>query len=334
MHTLILLLGALTAAPAPAPPTPVDTATRPAVLIVANQGDQTVHLVDLAGGATLARIPSSPAPHEVAVTADGRWAVVSNYGGMGTPPGHTLTVVDVPARAVARTIELAPYAAPHDVEFLPGDTTLAVTVEASQAVVLVDFASGRVKAALSTLQQGTHMMAIAPGAGKVYTANVGSGTVSELEVATGRTLRTYAVGPMTEGIALSPDGTRLWAASMGRDSLFVFDTGTGARVAALPAPGHAYRITITPDGRHALIPAPQLGVLRVVDTATFRETAIAVPYGPGAPVVSPDGRTAYVPVMGIGKIAVIDLAAGAVTGYLNAGAGPDGMALAPAQADR
>jgi len=320
MHAMIPIVAAAFAAG--------DTTPRPTgdVLIVANQGDATVHLVEAATGRSLAVLPSAPAPHEVAVSRDGRWAVVTNYGDR-TSIGNALTVIDVSTQTVARSIDLGPHRRPHGIAFLPGDSLLAVTSETSRAVLLVDFRGGTVRAVIPTEQQGTHILAVAPGGGKIWTANVGSGTVTELDVAARRALRAIAVGPGSEGAALSPDGTRLWAASMGKDSTVVIDTGTGERVASIPTPGHAYRVSITPDGRHALIPAPELGLVRVIDTATMRETVVQVPNGPGGVIVSADSRTAYVPVMETGEVAVISLDFMAVARRFPVGAAPDGMAI-------
>lgn len=318
---MLALIPLLAAAVASADTTPASD-----VLVVANQGDATVHLVEAATGRSLAVLPSAPAPHEVAVTRDGRWAVATNYGDR-TSVGSALTVIDVPARTVARRIDLSPHTRPHGIAFLPGDSLLAVTSETSRAVLLVDFRRGEVRAVVPTEQQGTHILAIAPGGGKVWTANVGSGTVTELDVAARRALRTLQVGPGTEGMAISPDGSRVWAASMGKDSTVVFDTRTGERVAAVSTPGHAYRVALTPDGRRALVPAPELGLLRVIDTATMRATDVQVPGGPGGALVSADSRTAYVPVMQTGKVAVIDLDLLAVVRRFPVGAAPDGLAL-------
>lgn len=296
------------------------------VLVIANQGDRTVHLVETGSGRTLAVLPSAPAPHEVAVTADGRWAVATNYGDRADV-GHALTVIDVRTQTVARSIDLAPHTRPHGIAFLPGDSIVAVTSETSRAVVLVDFRAGRVLRALPTDAQGTHMMAVSRGGEKIYTANVGSGTATEIDAASGRVTRTFAAGPGSEGAAVSPDGRRIWVASMGRDSTYVFDTATGERVGAVATPGHAYRVALTPDGRRALIPAPELGLLRVIDTRTMRESTVALSGGPGGALVSADGRTAYVPLIEAGEVAVVDLATLSVTRRLPAGAAPDGMAL-------
>ncbi|HEX6748692.1 MAG TPA: YncE family protein [Longimicrobium sp.] len=323
MLTLIPLLAAtLSAMPdtTPAAPPTGD------VLVVANQGDATVHLVEIATGRTLAVVPSAPAPHEVAVTRDGRWAVATNYGNREAV-GHALTVVDVSTQTAVRSLDLAPHTRPHGIAFLPGDSLLAVTSETSRAVLLVAFPGGELRAVLPTNQAGTHILAIAPGGGKVWTANVGSGTLTELDVRTKSPTRTIQVGPGTEGAALTPDGRRIWAASMGLDSTYVFDTATGARVAAIATPGHAYRVAVSPDGRRAVIPAPELDLVRVIDTATMRETTIPVAGTPGGAVFSADGRTAYVPVMRTGQVAVVDLHFNAVSRMLPTGAAPDGMAI-------
>ena len=67
-----------------------------AVLLVLSKADQTLSVVDPATLKVLGRMPSGPDPHEVAVSADGRFAYVSNYGGGGGY--NTLTMADLYAR--------------------------------------------------------------------------------------------------------------------------------------------------------------------------------------------------------------------------------------------
>ena len=123
---------------------------RPAGTIVAsNMNDNTATVLDAATGRVLATLPTGEGPHEVAISRDGRWAAVSNYGVRGKP-GSSITVIDVARHAVDRTIDLHEYQRPHGMAFLPGDSLLAVTSEASKAVLLVDFRSGRVTRTLPT----------------------------------------------------------------------------------------------------------------------------------------------------------------------------------------
>src|SRR5690606_2629150 len=97
-------------------------------LIVTNKSAATASFVDVAGNRLLATVPTGPGPHEIALSSDGRTAVVTDYGG-GAAGGSTLTVIDVPARRVARTVELGEHRRPHGIAFLPGDSLVAVTSE-------------------------------------------------------------------------------------------------------------------------------------------------------------------------------------------------------------
>src|SRR5690606_6904998 len=60
-------------------------------LLVGNKSDDTVWRLSLEDGRRLAEIASAPGPHEIAVSPDGRTAIVTGYG--HREPGNALTVV-------------------------------------------------------------------------------------------------------------------------------------------------------------------------------------------------------------------------------------------------
>ncbi|MDY6947171.1 MAG: YncE family protein, partial [Pseudomonadota bacterium] len=101
-------------------------------LLVLNKSDDTMSFIDLASSEVKATLPTGDAPHEVAVSGDGKTAVVTNYGDAANP-GKTLSVIDVPGKQVLRTIDLGAYRRPHGIVWLQGDE-VAVTVEASKAL--------------------------------------------------------------------------------------------------------------------------------------------------------------------------------------------------------
>src|SRR6185312_4919458 len=70
-------------------------------LVVSNMNDNTATVIDAGSGRVLATLPTGEGPHEVAVSRDGRWAVVSNYGVRGKP-GNSITVIDVARANVVR----------------------------------------------------------------------------------------------------------------------------------------------------------------------------------------------------------------------------------------
>src|SRR5690348_9020357 len=119
-------------------------------LIVLNKAQATASIISLADGRTIATMPVGDGPHEVAVSADGRWAVAANYG--GSTPGHTLTVLDIRERRPVRTIELGSYLRPHGIAWMPDGQHVIVTSEQARAVVIVDVPNGRIARAIQTGQ--------------------------------------------------------------------------------------------------------------------------------------------------------------------------------------
>ena len=96
-----------------------------ALLVVTNKQEASASLIDPATGATVATVPTGEGPHEVAITRDGRRAIVADYGAQS--PGGTLTVIDLERRAVEQTISLGVHRRPHGSVVLPGDDRVAVT---------------------------------------------------------------------------------------------------------------------------------------------------------------------------------------------------------------
>ncbi|HEU4828391.1 MAG TPA: hypothetical protein VFT04_04275 [Gemmatimonadales bacterium] len=321
----MLMLALLAAAPAPVPDT-----TDGALLLVANKQENTLSVIDIGTGRLLATLPTGHGPHEVAVSSDGRRAVVANYGDQ--TPGSSLTVMDLENRTVQRTIDLGEYRRPHGIVILPGDSLAAVTVEASQAVLVVRL-DGGVKHAIPTNARGSHMVAVTADGRRGYTANVPEGSITELDLATGAPLRSLPVASVTEGVAVTPDGREVWVGSNNQHTVTVVDTRSWKAVDTLPAAGLPYRIAISQDGETAVVPGPMGGVVRIFDVATRTERA-AVDFGGGGdsqgPVgstITPDGAYAFIALQGTNEAAMVDLATGQELRRFPTGAGPDGIAV-------
>ena len=317
MHSL-LLAAALAAAPD-------TTVPNGALLLVANKQEASLSIIEVASGKLLATVPTGQGPHEVAATRDGRFAVVANYGAQA--PGNSLTVVDLRSRSAVGTIDLGEYRRPHGIVVLPGDSLVLVTSEASRATVLVSLTGG-VRGAIPTGEPGSHMVTVTADGRRGYTANVGSGSITELDIAAGTATRTLAVAPATEGIAVTPDGREVWVGSNGAHTVTVVDTRRWAAVDTLPAQGLPYRVAISPDGRTAVVPAPQAGVVRIFDVPTRKERATVAFEGaePVGSTITADGAYVFVALQGTNEAAMVDLASGRELRRFGTGAGPDGIA--------
>jgi YVTN family beta-propeller protein len=334
VRTALVVAAALLGAPALA----ADGAN---LLLVANKSAHNVSVLDLGTGKTLATIPTGHGPHEVAVSADGSLALVTNYGER-SKPGSSLTVIDVAKRAAVRTIDLGKHRRPHGVVFFGDGHRAAVTTEDSRSVLVVDAGSGRIERAVETGQDVSHMVALAPDASHAYVANIGSGSLTVIDLKAGKVVKQVATGEGAEGVAVTPDGREIWVSNRAANTLSVVDARSLDVVATLPSPGYPIRAVLTPDGRHALVSNARSAELAIFDVKARKELKrlklleddkgmVSQLFGAGSfPVgiaVSTDGRRAFVAITGGDRIAVVDTNTWTVTGYWETGDEPDGMAV-------
>jgi DNA-binding beta-propeller fold protein YncE len=299
-------------------------------LVVTNKRPSTLTIIDVASGRALATLPTGTGPHEVVLSRDGRTAVVTDYG--GRPAGSTLTVIDVPSRRVARTIALGDYRAPHGLVFLPGDSLVAVTSEATGNVVLVHVGEGVVRRAVPTQAAGSHMVAVAADGITAFTGNMGAHSVSRIDLRTGAFVRAWPVPNVPEAIGVSPDGREVWVGSNALHRVSALDVATGQVTTVAEGVDWPYRVLFTPDARTVVVPDMNGDVVRFFDRATRRELGrLDVPGGgPQGIAVTADGRHAFLSLSKQARVAVIDVAARRIVGYVPAGETPDGVAFTPA----
>lgn len=294
-------------------------------LLVLNKGEATLALVEPGSATVIATVPTGEGPHEVAVTADGRFAVVTNYGNQ--TPGRTLSVIDLAQRKEARRDDLGDLRRPHGIVFAGGQAV--VTAEANRQVVGYDPAAGRVVWRFETGQDLTHMVAAAPDGATLFTSNMGSDTISIIERrGTGWQQTLVKVGSGPEGLALSPDGRELWTAHSRDGGVSVIDIAAKKVTQTFDAgTARANRLQFTPDGARVLISDLARGNLVVVDAGSRRvEKRVPIGGAPSGILIEPGGARAYVAATADNRVAVVDLKTLEVVRSIATGAGPDGMA--------
>ena len=295
-------------------------------LIVVNKGAASATIVDVSTGKILKTLPTNEGPHEVVVSEDGSVAVVTDYGARSG--GNTLTVIDVPGLAVARTVDLGEHRRPHGIGFMPGDEVVAVTTEQSRHVVLVNVETGEIVSELPTEGDVSHMLAIPGSADLIYTSDIRDATVTEIEVARGASIRKFKVPVTPEAVGVTPDGSEVWVGSNDLGVVSVVDTESGKVTQALEDFGWPYRVVFSEDGQTVLLPDLRGNELRIVDVESRSEKArVSFPdAGPQSVVFSADGKYVFQTLSLEDRVAVIELESGSVIGYLPAGYRPDGLA--------
>lgn len=317
-------------------------------LLVCNKGAASVSLFDPATRREIAALPTGEGPHEVAVAPDGRTAVVANYG--GREPGRTLTVVDVAAAKVLRTLELGErrtdggeprtvaFARPHGLHFVDAGHVL-VTSEAARRLLLVDVASGAIDRQWPTPQRTMHMVAAAPDGHTAYTTSVAEGDLAAFDLTAstpGTPLFRLPTGEGSEGLATDPRRGAIWVANRTAHTLAVVDPRTHTIAATIPTGDLPFRIAFTHDGAQALVTCAEAGEVQRFDAAKHTPLGAVTISGEGSElsplpmgiVVDPDDHFAWV-TCGRGEfVAVLDLAKSRVVDRIVARAGPDGLGYA------
>lgn len=298
-------------------------------LLVLNKSENTLAIIDPATLKVLARVPTGEAPHEIAASADGRLAFVCNYG-TGDRPGNTISVIEIGARREVKRVDLGALLRPHGITESNGK--IYFTIEGSRAVARYDPVAGRVDWTMGTGQTGTHMVVAGRVSGKLYTANIGSDTVSAIEPvkAPGVWKITHvAVGKGPEGIDISPDDREVWVAHRGDGGLSIIDTGTDKVKETLKVGRSPIRVKFTPDGKRVLVSDAQGGEVVVFDASTRKEIKrIQVGAVPVGILMQPDGRRAFVASTQANKVSIINLDDLTLAGTIEPGREPDGMAWA------
>jgi YVTN family beta-propeller protein len=310
------------------------------VLLVGNKSAHTAWALDTETGEKTIWLETGTGPHEIEVSPDGRYAVVSNYG-TRQEPGNSLTVIDWQRREVVRVIDLGRNSRPHGMAFLPNGS-LAVTIEGANSLAIVDIPEGPVRRRISVGPGTAHMVAASPDGAVAWVTNIAAGTLEKVDVTAGEVVATIVTGGGAEGVAVTPDGTEVWVTNRAADTVSVVDATSLEIVATLASEGVPIRIAFMPDGARALVTNARAAtvsvfdvdsrsLLRTIDVAVpeaeYRDTLLGRAALPIGVEIHPDGRRAFVAVSGGDEVAVIDTTTWRIVDRWPTGREPDALGV-------
>jgi DNA-binding beta-propeller fold protein YncE len=306
-------------------------------LLVANKGDKDLSIVDPESNLQIATIAEDGVTgHEVVASRDGRRAFVPIYGnsGVGKPgtDGRLIRVLDLDKHSIVGTVDFGRGVRPHCARMGPRNGLLYVTTELDHCITIIDPSTLKILGTVPTGQAESHMFIISSDGRRGFTANVGPGTVSVLDLELNKLLKIIPTCPNTQRIAISRDDHWVFTADQNKPRLAVIDTGRQEVTKWIDLPAIAYGTDVTPDGRWliaALSGSNQVGVVDLQTMTCVR--TILVPAVPQEVLVRPDGAAAYVSCITSRQVAVIDLKTWKVSALIAAGKGADGLAWAPAR---
>jgi DNA-binding beta-propeller fold protein YncE len=303
-------------------------------LLVAQKGEQSLAIVDPIAGTVLASVPEGGTTgHEVIASPDGRLAYVPIYGnsGVGKPGtnGTSLVVIDIAAQKVVGSLDFGHGVRPHMPIFGPKDGLLYVTTELDHSVSLIDPKTLKIVSAISTGQPESHMLALSHDGLRGYTANVGPGTVSVLDIPNRKLLTIIPISNETQRISITPDDHWVFTADQTQPRLAAIDTRTNQIAHWVTLPGIAYGTATTLDGKFVLVTIPTQNKLAIVDIAAMKVIrSIDTPADPEEVMAQPGNKTAWVSSVASHTESELDLTTWQITRKIETGKGTDGIAWA------
>src|ERR1700743_1996545 len=197
-------------------------------LLVVNQGDTSLSIVDPAAAkqtAVIAEGTPTMHGHEIATSADGRTAYVPIYGnvGVGKPglDGREMLFIDLPSRKIIASLDFGHGVRPHQPVYDPARNLLYVTTELDQSVTIIDPRTRKIVGSVPTGHPPSPMLILSHDGRRGYTANVGPGTVSVLDMIGRKTITVIPVSKEVQRISISNDDRWVFTSDQTKPQLAV-----------------------------------------------------------------------------------------------------------------
>ena len=248
------------------------------ILLLVEKCSHCFSYYDVASGDRLHSIQLEEFPHEFVVDAARRFAYVGHYGvetsghlGRG---GTRIFQIDLAARKLARTIDIAPFNRVHGMQMDEQGRLYALSEDRAQLVVLdhpeTDTAPRR---AVPAGGIKSHLFALARDGQTAYVMNLLSHTVTKVRPHDA-TVAPVACSPgeKPEGYALSADERTLYVTNRWSNTFAAIDTASMKVLREAPSREDPTRLYLYRDGRLLVTNYGECS-LSVVDPASLEELA-------------------------------------------------------------
>ena len=260
-------------------------------------------------------------PWGVSVAVDGAHVYVTHVGMRGR---------DTVFRYDAATLELVAKARfpGHAVESIAHGGVLYVSNSRKDRVMVLDAKDLSVKKHLAT-GRVPKQIALSPDGKTLYSANWSGGSVSALDIASGRAEH-IKTGRHTRGVTVSRDGATIYATVFGAGRIAVIDAATQAvtgRIEACQKPRH---VVVTRDDKYVLASCFGGRHVLVIDRKSNRIIRrIRVGRAPKTIALSPDGKFAATANEKSASVSIVNLATWKVETLALEVEQPCGLAVSP-----
>ena len=248
------------------------------ILLLVEKCSHCFSYYDVASGERLHSIQLEEFPHEFVVDAAKRFAYVGHYGvetsGHLGHGGTRIFQIDLAARKLARTIDIAPFNRLHGMQMDEKGRLYALSEDRAQLVVLdrpeTDTAPRR---AVPAGGIKSHLFALTRDGQTAYVMNLLSHTVTKVRPHDATVAPvSCSPGEKPEGYALSADERTLYVTNRWSNTLAAIDTASMKVLREAPSRDDPTRLYLYRDGRLVVTNYGERS-LSVVDSASLEELA-------------------------------------------------------------
>ncbi|MBI3686031.1 MAG: hypothetical protein HY241_01615 [Actinobacteria bacterium] len=257
----------------------------------------------------------------------------------------TISVLDPRTQQVTKQIPTLGFK-PHKFYPIPGRNIAYIThfggPGTPAAIEVFDMVRNEVVGTIPTGGDGPRHMGFSPDYRHGYTANLDGGSISDIDVAAGRTVRTVPTGKKPNYIRYveTRAGPRLFVVNFGEDTMTVLEARTLAPIATVTVGNGPYSLIATPDQREVITANARDNTVTFVDAVSLKVRATVPIGGVHEPIpnnvqrlnlrISPEGRWLWVGNQDASVMSIVDLPSRRLVTQIPAGRGAD-IAFFPAE---
>jgi YVTN family beta-propeller protein len=309
-------------------------------LYVVNKVSRDLQVIDLANGKELYRIPIEMECHEAQVSEDQRFIFLTNYGAIDSD-GSIIKRFNTQTNTIDKVFDIGVGINVNGMAGLKNQGKLLLVDYVANSLLVWNKDTGSIEKQIPTQQKRSHLAVPHPKEPKAYVTNMGSNSVSSIDLDTNKVDEIIACGKATESIDIRPDGSEVWATNKDDNSICVINTKTQKVIDVLPTGKEPLKIKFSVDGIYCLVANAGDGTISVFSSDHKKEIkTIRIPgkkkflekilYHTPRPVnilMHPNGKYAFVSNSNASKIEVIDMEHFELLGNLGTGKIPDALAL-------
>lgn len=226
------------------------------------QALSTVSIIRVEDKSIIRRIDVPGVTHHVAVSPDGRLAVVTH------PNNDSISAIDLKSYRVLRTVHTGPL--PNYAAFSPDSSHLYVSNAGNNTVSDIDVSNWIVSRNIIVGEGPEHLVLSLDGK-QLYVNDANGGTVSVIDTSSDKVVKTIKIGAVLHGIDLSKDGQTLFVSVFGGNQVAAIDLAT-SRIRTAPLAPEPYHLAVIRGTGQIYVTSASEPKIWVLDPDTLNRT--------------------------------------------------------------